>query len=77
MRHMCHWPSCRRIIPVKLFMCTPHWKQLPQVHRDAIFKAYRVGQEIDKNPSREYVTAARSAQEWARDQEFKLRARVV
>jgi hypothetical protein len=69
MRHACHWPECEKKVPPKLLMCARHWKTLPQSIRSAIWATYRDGQEIDKNPSREYVAAARAAQEWARERE--------
>jgi hypothetical protein len=72
-RHNCHWPGCSKAIPPKLLMCPRHWKTLPPI-RSAVWNAYRPGQEIDKDPSREYVAAARAAQEWARERELKARA---
>lgn len=75
MRHTCHWPGCTKEVPPKRLMCRSHWKTLPSAIRSAVWDAYRPGQEIDKDPSREYVAAARAAQEWALDREQKLRAR--
>jgi hypothetical protein len=75
MRHACHWPGCAKEIPPRRLMCRSHWKTLPPAIRSAVWNAYRPGQEIDRDPSREYVTAARAAQEWALDREQKLRAR--
>jgi len=44
--------------------CRPHWLTLPKEIRSRIWRAYRVGQEVTKTPSAEYVAAAREAQEW-------------
>jgi hypothetical protein len=37
---------------------------LPLRLREALKKAFRPGQEIDKNPSPEYCAIAREIQEW-------------
>jgi hypothetical protein len=47
-----------------MFMCRPHWFSLPKSMRDAIWDAYRPGQEIRKDPSREYLHVARAAINW-------------
>ena len=38
-------------------MCKRHWFMLPKALRDEIWRTYRPGQEIDKNPSAEYMAA--------------------
>lgn len=40
---------------------------LPKRLRDLIWRTYRQGQEITKNPSREYTSAAREVQDWIRE----------
>lgn len=42
--------------------CKPHWFMLPKELRDRIWGTYRPGQEIEQNPSDEYLAAARAAQ---------------
>lgn len=64
MRHTCHWPDCTREVPPKMWGCPQHWFQLPKPIRDAIWRAYRPGQEIDKRPSDRYIAAAKLAQAW-------------
>jgi hypothetical protein len=64
MTHTCHWPGCERPVPPRLWGCKPHWLALPQQLRDLILKTYRPGQEITKTPSREYIDAARTVQDW-------------
>lgn len=61
MSHTCHAPNCPVEVPPKMFMCKPHWMALRPSLRDAIWKTYRPGQEITKDPSPEYLTAARKA----------------
>jgi hypothetical protein len=46
--------------------CYYHWMKLPKSLRDKIWAAYRIGQEKTMTPSREYLAAAREAQEWIR-----------
>jgi hypothetical protein len=59
--HMCHAPGCRTPVPPKMFACRPHWYALPRRLRDAIWATYRPGQEVTKDPSPEYLDAARAA----------------
>jgi hypothetical protein len=52
-------------IPASLFCCKPHWFALPRAIRREVWRTYRKGQEVDKNPSPEYLAAARMALDWA------------
>jgi hypothetical protein len=69
MTHHCHWPTCFVEVPPAMWGCKKHWFMLPQNIRNAIWKAYRPGQEITKTPSRAYIYAAQSAQEWIKSHE--------
>lgn len=69
--HTCHYPGCQKEVPENRWGCKPHWFSLPQHIRARIWATYRAGQEIDKNPSREYVLAAHAAQRYI---ERKLKA---
>ena len=62
--HTCHWPGCGEHVPPKLWGCRAHWSKLPKRLRDKIWATYRPGQEIDKNPSAEYLAVAREVQGW-------------
>jgi hypothetical protein len=62
--HVCHAPGCRTPVPPKMFACRSHWYALPKRLRDAIWAAYRPGQEITKDPSLEYLVAAANAVEY-------------
>ncbi|MBY0459370.1 MAG: hypothetical protein K2V38_18750 [Gemmataceae bacterium] len=62
--HGCHWPGCTRQVPPARWGCKPHWFALPKPLRDAIWAAYRPGQEKDFAVSPAYVAAARAAQDW-------------
>ncbi len=63
-RHECHRTGCHVIVPPKIFMCKPDWFALPKPLRDAVWATYRPGQEVTKDPSREYLAAARAAIEY-------------
>jgi hypothetical protein len=63
-KHTCHWPGCGVEVPPKLWGCKSHWFKLPKQLRDKIWATYRSGQEIDKNPSAEYLAAATEVQKW-------------
>jgi hypothetical protein len=60
-QHRCHARDCKTEVEPKMFMCRRHWWMLPQRMRQEIWNTYRPGQEIDKNPSEEYLTAAMAA----------------
>jgi hypothetical protein len=63
--HTCHWPGCDRRVPPSMWGCKPHWFRLPSSMRNRIWTAYKLGQEISKTPTPEYVAASREAQAWA------------
>ena len=66
--HTCHWPTCTRAVPPKMWGCRQHWFKLPAALRMRIWATYVPGQEISKTPSPEYVEAARAVQEWIEGQ---------
>lgn len=67
MRHTCHWPTCNKAVPPAMWGCKAHWFTLPKRLRDAIWKTYRPGQEIDKNPSAAYLKVADEVQKWCNE----------
>jgi hypothetical protein len=44
-----------------MLMCRKHWFMVPRKIQALVWKHYRPGQEIDKNPSEDYVLVQRSA----------------
>lgn len=62
--HHCHWTGCTRQVPPAMWGCRAHWYKLPQRLRNAIWRAYRPGQELTKDPSVEYLKVAREVQDW-------------
>lgn len=61
MSHTCHADGCHAAVPPKLFMCLKHWRMVPRDMQRAIWRHYRPGQEIDKQPSTTYVQVAKAA----------------
>lgn len=61
MTHHCHVPGCKKAVPPNLLMCLRHWSSVPKHLQNRVWKTYRRGQEVDKNPSAEYVAAAKAA----------------
>ena len=68
MTHHCHWPSCEKTVPPKLWGCREHWFRLPAYLRKRIWQTYEPGQEKSKTPSPEYIAAAKAVQRWIADQ---------
>lgn len=61
MSHTCHAKGCRREVRPSLLMCLAHWRLVPKPLQLAVWKHYRPGQEITKDPSEEYLAAMRTA----------------
>lgn len=59
--HTCHAKGCKTEVEPSKFMCLPHWRLCPAPMREAIKALYRPGQEIDKQPSSEYLAIAGAA----------------
>ena len=61
LKHYCHAEGCKILVPPKMLMCRPHWFQVPKHIRNAIWREYRPGQEIDKKPSEDYLEIMKAA----------------
>jgi len=66
-KRRCLWPGCTKLVPCSMWGCRVHWYQLPVQIRNAIWNAYRPGQERDLRIGKAYVEAAKAAQDWIRD----------
>lgn len=55
MSHHCHAVGCETPVPAKMFMCLKHWRMIPREGQNAVWAAYRSGQEVDKRPSSTYL----------------------
>jgi hypothetical protein len=58
MPHQCHAVGCSTPVEPRMFMCGRHWRMLPSQFQKVIWHYYRPGQEIDKQPSIEYLAVA-------------------
>jgi hypothetical protein len=58
MSHHCHAVGCEVEVSPKLHMCLKHWRMVPPLVQQLIWKHYRKGQEVDKRPSVEYLATA-------------------
>lgn len=68
MTHTCHWPTCSTPVPPSMWGCKKHWFTLPKRMRDEIWRTYRAGQEVTKDPSDEYMAAYAQVQNWIADE---------
>ena len=59
--HTCHAIGCDVEVAPKFLMCPDHWRKVPKPLQDEVYKHYRPGQEIDKQPNAEWSKAARAA----------------
>lgn len=67
--HTCHARGCDVHVPPRRFMCPKHWYMLPKATRDAVWAAYRPGQERTMDPSREYLDVTTDAVNWLAERE--------
>lgn len=72
MSHLCHWPGCGKPCPPARWGCSSCWFKLPKFLRDAVWKHYRAGQEISKDPSNKYVIVARLVQLWIEARDMRI-----
>lgn len=61
MSHRCHAIGCDAEVPPAILMCRRHWFAVPGPLRKRVWRLYRPGQEVTKEPSPEYLAAARAA----------------
>jgi hypothetical protein len=59
--HLCHAWGCQVAVPPRMLMCRRHWRMVPGSLQDAVWATYRRGQERRKDPTQEYLAAARAA----------------
>lgn len=71
MKHFCHAKNCDVEVKPEFLMCYTHWRSVSRDLQVKILKAYRVGQCDDKNPSKEWLLAAKEAIEMVSVKEKK------
>lgn len=50
-------------------MCSKHWRMVPRHLQNEVWRTCKVGQEVTKNPSAEYVIAQQAAIEAVAERE--------
>lgn len=60
-KHHCHAIGCEKAVPPKMLMCLWHWRQVPRPLQAAVWALYVPGQERRKDPTAEYLDAAKDA----------------
>lgn len=59
--HKCHAIGCDVNVHPRFLMCPPHWRMVPKPLKNAVWRFYVPGQEIKKNPTLDYLSAAWAA----------------
>lgn len=59
--HLCHAKNCSTPCDPSKLMCGRHWKMVPKSIRFAVYREYRPGQEVTKDPSEAYLRVAQLA----------------
>lgn len=60
-QHACHAHGCAVLVSPRLLMCSRHWMMVPSALKALVWSTYVPGQEVRKDPSREYLDAATAA----------------
>lgn len=55
MTHHCHAVDCPLRIPPRLLFCSRHWFMVPKPLQRLVWKVYKPGQEVRKDPSAAYM----------------------
>jgi hypothetical protein len=61
MAHTCHAIGCTKPVQPRLLMCRTHWDLVPDDLQQAVWAAYRPGQERDKRPTEHYLIVSTRA----------------
>jgi hypothetical protein len=61
MLHTCHAEGCDKSVRPELLMCRLHWFMVPARLRRLVLLHYRRGQCDDRQPSSDWLAAARAA----------------
>lgn len=61
MSHHCHAHACTVEVPPARFCCPRHWHSLRREMQDAVWREYRKGQELTKDPTARYLAVQQRA----------------
>ncbi len=73
MNHTCHANFCNIKTEPKLLMCKPHWKQLPNKLKNAVWLAFKGTTKESRIKSIPYLTACAEAVEFIAESENKAK----
>ncbi len=59
--HKCHARDCGVAVPPEMLMCRRHWRMVPRKVQLAVWRHFRPGQEVEKDPSEAWHRAADAA----------------
>ena len=59
--HKCHAIGCQVNVDPKFLLCPAHWRLVPFPLKKRVWQHYRRDQEVTKNPSKDYLNAAKAA----------------
>jgi hypothetical protein len=59
--HTCHAHNCKTVVQPRMFVCRTHWAALRQIVKNAVWREYRDGQEVRKDPTPRYLAVQRRA----------------
>lgn len=76
-KHTCHAEGCSELVPPTMLMCKRHWRMVPRQMRIAVWRWYLPGQELAKNPTRQYLGAANSAIQAVAEKERERAAKLA
>jgi hypothetical protein len=71
-KHLCHAVGCDSVVPPRMLMCRRHWFMVPKKLQDAVWDEYIPGQEVRKDPTNDYLTAAHAAIEAVAKKEGRI-----
>ncbi len=69
-RHLCHYPDCKKQVPPRMWGCQIHWFRLPLYLRNKVWRAYKPGQEIRKDPSPQYMEVMQEVKQWINEKKI-------
>jgi len=59
--HRCHAEGCDKVVQPRMLFCPRHWAMTPRDIQRAVWREYVPGQEVRKDPTREYLDVMRQA----------------
>lgn len=70
MTHHCHAKLCTVRTSPRMFMCRVHWFSLPDRMQGMVWKVYKAGQEVRKDPSEHYLQVTSLIVDWLYNKEY-------